>query len=267
MAKEEKLKDIYAVINNKGGVAKTTTCQNLSAALLRENKSLKILLVDLDPQGNLSMLLGWNPQENGGRTVYDSLVSASGLPVYKSESGLYYVPSSPLLQHVDVALYQQMNSKTVLTECFSKNADNQTADKITAFDDFFDYIIIDCPPALGEVTYNAMTLASRIIVPCTLEGLSAAGINNILTVVEKVKYINKDIVSTKLLPVIVDEHPNVSRNFLEYFRNNYDVYKTSIRRCIKITEAQTQLKDIYHYKPYCTTAIDYMELAKEILDA
>lgn len=262
----EKLIDIFAVVNNKGGVAKTTTCQNLAAAMLRKNKKLKILLVDLDPQGNLSMLLGWNPEQNNGRTVYDSLLSASSLPVYKSESGLYYVPSSPLLQHVDVALYQQMNSKTVLTKCFGKEPDNQTEDKFSAFDEFFDYIIIDCPPALGEVTYNAMALASRIIVPCTLEGLSAAGITNILAVAENVKQINPDIISTTLLPVIVDKHPNVSRDFLDFFKKNYDIYKTTIRRCIKITEAQMRLKDIFQYSPYCSTAIDYEDLAEEIFN-
>lgn len=263
----EKLIDIFAVVNNKGGVAKTTTCQNLAAAMLRKNKKLKILLIDLDPQGNLSMLLGWNPEKNNGRTVYDSLLSASSLPVYKSESGLYYVPSSPLLQYVDTALYHHINSKTVLTKCFGKEPDNKTKDKFTAFDEFFDYIIIDCPPAISEVTYNAMALASRIIVPCTLEGLSAAGINNILDVVEDIKKENYcDIISTTLLPVIVDKHPNVSRNFLDYFSKNYDIYKTIIRRCIKITEAQMRLEDIFQYSPNCSTAIDYESLAVEILN-
>ena len=258
-----RIKEVYAVVNNKGGVAKTTTCQNLAAAMLRKDKHLNILLIDLDPQSNLSMLLGWQQK---GRTIYDALISASQVPVYKSSNGLYYSPSSPLLQHVDIALFQQMNSKMVLASCLANEIDNQTGEELTSFEDSFDYIIIDCPPALSEITYNAMAIATELIVPCTLEGLSAAGITNILAVYHKVKQINTDLKYCRLLSVMVDEHPTVSRNFLKYFRENYDTFKTTIRRCIKITEAQTQLKDIYQYKPYCTTAIDYEALAAEILN-
>ena len=259
-----RLKEVYAVVNNKGGVAKTTTCQNLAAAMLRKDKHLNILLIDLDPQANLSMLLGW--QQNG-RTIYDALVSVSKVPVYKSSNGLYYSPSSPLLQNVDIALFRQMNSKKVLAKCLANEIDNQTGEKLTSFEESFDYIIVDCPPALGEVTYNAMAIASELIVPCTLEGLSAAGIKNILDVAEETtKELNDDLQRSRLLAVMVDEHPTVSRNFLKYFREQYDMFATTIRRCVKITEAQTNLQDIYQYKSTCTTALDYESLATEILN-
>lgn len=271
MSKNHELKEVTAVVNNKGGVGKTTTVQSLAAALNNRRKHDRVLVIDLDPQGNLSTLCGWN---DDGRTVYDAFNEyqpdngRGSLPVYKSETGIYYSPASPLLQDADIVLSHQLQPSQVLSAMFGLPVDDHTDDNLTYVNDSFEYILIDCPPALSRTTFNAMAAADGLLVPVQMEGLSVAGLGSILVQMTRVqKGINRDLRLKGILPVMVDLRANITKGYLQsYLPGIYDdsMTKTYIRRCIKITEAQARKLDIYQYAPKCTAAEDYSSLAKEL---
>jgi len=265
---KKRLKEIIAVVNNKGGVAKTTTVQSLAAGILRSDPHLKILVVDLDPQANLSMLCGFNAEkQENARTVYDALRKAASIPVYKTEKGIYYSPSSPELQTVDADLFRQMQPKKVLGACFAVPVDDHTGDGLGLIIDSFDYVFIDCPPALSEVTYNAMAIASGLLIPVQAEGLSISGLGSIITEMGRVQHdLNPGLELRGVLPVMLDARPKIVKGFIDYLQKAYagHICNTMIRRCIKINEAQTQLQDIFSWSPYCSAALDYEKLIKEL---
>ena len=229
---EDKLKMILAIVNNKGGVGKTTTVQNLAAGMLRKDRKLRILEIDLDPQCNLTLL---NHAPEGCATVFDSMIACKGLPIYKSEIGVYYVPGSAKMQDVDPFLQNTGAPRQVLGACLNSDCIDFTGEGIGNPIDYFDYIFIDCPPALSQSTFNAMVVASHLLVPVQMEGLSVNGLAAVLSA-------------------------------MEYLRENYGdkVLSHGIRRCVKVNESQTEMKDLYHYAPYCTAAIDYEMVINEL---
>lgn len=267
------LREVVAVVNNKGGVGKTTTVQSVAAALLLSHKSLRVLVIDMDPQCNLSQLMGWFPQD-GQPTVYDALEKYRPeddekplLPIYKSESGIYYSPSSPLLQQADVLFTRQMQPSMVLASIFGHPLDDHTGESLQYVNDDFDYILIDCPPAMSYTTFNAMAVATGVLVPVQMEGLSVSGLGDILVQVKRMqKSINPSLAIKGILPVMVDMRGNITKGYLDFLPTHYegDVCKTFIHRCLKINEAQSNLKDIYQYAPKCTAAQDYATLTREL---
>ena len=271
---EHELKEIISVTNFKGGVGKTTTVQSLAACLLRLKKHLRVLVVDMDPQCNLSMLLGWNAELKAHegtamRTVYDAMRDGSSLPVYKTARGIYYVPGSPNMQSIDPELYRQMQPKMVLAKCFNKLIDDHSGDGLKAMVDSFDYIFLDCPPALSESTYNALAVASGLLIPVQMEGLSVSGLGAIISEANKVKEdLNPSLEIRGLLPVMVDARPNIVRQAMGYLESEFQdkLLKTSIRRSVKMNEAQTSLKDIFEYAPYSTCAMDYEKVTKDLFE-
>ena len=264
---ENKLKMILAIVNNKGGVGKTTTVQNLAAGMLRKDKKLRILEIDLDPQCNLTLL---NHAPEGCATVFDSMIACKGLPIYKSEIGVYYVPGSAKMQDVDPFLQNTGAPRQVLGACLNSNCMDFTGEGIGNPIDYFDYIFIDCPPALSQSTFNAMVVASHLLVPVQMEGLSVNGLAAVLSAMEEVKNgrfaLNRELELLGLLPVMLDERPRIVRSAMEYLRENYGdkVLSHGIRRCVKVNESQTEMKDLYHYAPYCTAAIDYEMVINEL---
>ena len=250
MSNSTRLKEVLAIVNNKGGVGKTTTVQSLAAALVRQHHNYRILVVDLDPQGHLSLLHGWNPQEHqNDRTVYDALRRGQALPIYKStREGVYLSPSSPELQEVEPV-------------------DDHTGEGFTTIIESFDYVFIDCAPALSQSTYNAMGVATGLLVPVQMEGLSVNGLGNIIVAMREVQSeLNPNLELRGLLPTMVDARPRIVRDFIDYLKKSYgdNVCETLIHRSVKMNEAQTMLKDIYDYKPYSPTGIDYEALCKEL---
>ncbi len=180
-----KLKEVLAFINNKGGVGKTTSVQNTAAGLLRANRKFRVLCIDLDPQGNLSSLLGWHDhcKEVGeARTIDVALRNADhsteGLPIYKAEDRLFYCPAARELSEIDPDLHRQMSSKMVLSDLFGTEvAYMEDGDEIKGYiEDNFDYVLIDCAPALSELTYNALGASTGVIIPVQLGALSVDGI-------------------------------------------------------------------------------------------
>ena len=272
MEKNHELLEVISVTNFKGGVGKTTSVQSIAACLLRLYPKFRILVVDLDPQCNLSMLLGWNEYvsehtETPLRTIYDAMRDGSNLPIYKTPRGLYFVPGSPQMQSIDSELYRQMQSKMVLAKCFNKSIDDNTGDGLDKIINSFDYVFIDCPPALSESTYNALAVASGLLIPVQMEGLSVSGLGAIINEANRVKEdLNSNLEIRGLLQVMVDARPNIVRQAMFFLQSEYKelLLKTTIRRSVKMNEAQTSLKDIFEYAPYSTVAIDYENVVKEL---
>lgn len=275
-------KEVLAFANNKGGVAKTTTVQNVAAGLLKRDPGLRILCIDLDPQGNLSSLLGWRKHMkdfNGNYyTVADALRDGdrNHLPVYRNEQGIFYVPASPQLSDIDTDLYRQMQSKLVLQSLMGNefhymehlwlNADPLDGDYV---EDVFDYVLIDCAPALSELTYNALAAASGVIVPVQLGSLSVDGIGRMIDAYKAVKKkLNHDLKMRGMLIVMADERTNLARETIEFLRDEHQAYmfKTRIRQCVKVGESQFKHQDIFSWAPDCTAAQDYDDFITELLE-
>ena len=308
---ETRLKEVFAFVNNKGGVAKTTSVQNVAAGMLRKNPALRILVIDLDPQCNLSSLMNWSSYQED-ITVYDSLIAADADPlpdlhVYQSEPGLYFLPASPKLADIERALNTQMQPKLALSTILgsplhlhsntqgatTQGATTQEATVLGDFvaepplasvpapldsvpepplplypEDFFDYILIDCPPALSILTFNALAAATAILIPVELGALSVDGIGNMLDAYTAVKRrINKDLVMRGLFIVKSDERPRVARETIDILKNTWGAHllNARVRQCVKIQESQWHHLDIFKHAPECNAAKDYAALVNELM--
>ena len=284
---ETRLKEVFAFVNNKGGVAKTTSVQNVAAGMLRKNPALRILVIDLDPQCNLSSLMNWSSY-NKTTTVYDSLIAADADPlpdlhVYQSEPGLYFLPASPQLADIERALNAQMQPKLALSTILGSplnlhQGSSQEATVLGSFaaepshpiypEDYFDYILIDCPPALSILTFNALAAATSILIPVELGALSVDGIGNMLDAYTAVKRrINKDLVMRGLFIVKSDERPRVARETIDILKNTWGAHllNARVRQCVKIQESQWHHLDIFKHAPECNAAKDYAALVDELM--
>ena len=291
---ETRLKEVLAVMNHKGGTAKTTTVQSLAAAIVRQDRNARVAVIDLDPQWHLSKLFGW--QQGRGRTVYEALRDQSGLPFYQApekknginqpitdDKGIWLCPGSPMLQDVDADLTRQLQPLMALRKCFFNGI--STNDKIDGvlYDGngpivpvVFDYVLIDCPPALSKSTYNAMAVANGLLVPTSLEGLSVSGLGPILVEMGKVKQeLNPQLELTGVLPVKTDLRSKIARDILEDLRVKFGdrllLYQwnksrktplSGIPNEAKMNEAQTKKLNIYDWQPYSTAGMAYEQLAK-----
>ncbi len=270
----ERLKEVLAFVNNKGGVAKTTTVQNTAAGILRSHPEYRILCVDLDPQGNLSSLLGWNDKQKQfavSETVYNAMLDGynNRLPVYKSKAGLYYGPSSPALARIEPDLFRQMNPKLVLNQLLGnglKFMDEDNAANGSVIEEF-DYVLIDCAPALSELTFNALGSATGVIIPMGLDALSVSGLPPMLKAVSMVKaQLNHGLVLKGVLVTKANERTNLAKSILECIREeDYGHLYPRIRECVKIKESQAMYQDIFDYAPDCTAAADYADFVNELL--
>lgn len=272
----ERLKEVLAFVNNKGGVGKTTSVQSVAAGILRLDKNAKVLCIDLDPQGNLSFLMGWEQVKSENptnATIAEALRDGSGnsLPVYKKSNRWYYVPASPMLGNIEPDLHRQMQSKLVLCQLFANEFADMSGDFAESsrwISETFDYVLIDCAPSLSELTYNALGAATGVVIPVQLEGLSVSGIGKILKACKDVhKMLNQELEVRGLLLAMADERTNMTKEMVTYLRDTYDeiVFETRVRRCVKVAEAQLQLRDIFDYAPYCTAGIDYENFVKELI--
>ena len=295
---ETRLKEVFAFVNNKGGVAKTTSVQNVAAGMLRKNPALRILVIDLDPQCNLSSLMNWSSYQED-ITVYDSLIAADADPlpslhVYQSEPGLYFLPASPKLADIERALNTQMQPKLALSTILGSplhlhsNTQESTTQGATVLgdsvaeplasvaepplplypEDYFDYILIDCPPALSILTFNALAAATAILIPVELGALSVDGIGNMLDAYTAVKRrINKDLVMRGLFIVKSDERPRVARETIDILKSTWGAHllNARVRQCVKIQESQWHHLDIFKHAPECNAAKDYAALVNELM--
>lgn len=285
---ENRLKEILAFVNHKGGVGKTTSVQNLSTGLRRYGKGYfgknalgkerqpRILLIDLDPQASLSYLFGWSETLNVGKpTMYDALIQQSQIPVYQVRDGIYLAPASNHLNSIDPFLNQKAVPRKVLYKLFAKPLmemqGTELSDEGTLnVSEAFDYVLIDCPPALSLLTYNALTAASSVVLPVQLEALATKGIMEIINAIKETREDLNDMLDIRgLLMVMSNDQTRATKQFKEYLGEKFDEYMfdSYTRRDTKMVEAQAMRQDIFTFAPYSRVGQDYERFTKEILES
>lgn len=248
---------IIAVANQKGGVGKTTTTVNLGASLAYNGK--KVLLIDMDAQGNATSGLGIRKGEVD-RDIYDVLINEEPLKdvvLPSSRDNLSIVPATIQLAGAEVELTSLMARETRLKSAV------ETVEKE------YDYILIDCPPSLGHLTINAFTASNSVLIPVQCEYYALEGLSQLLNTVRLVqKHFNKSLRVEGVLLTMLDARTNlgfeVVNEVKKYFREK--VYKTIIPRNIRLSEAPSYGLSIIDYDLKSKGADVYQELAKEVMD-
>lgn len=245
-----------AIINQKGGVGKSTTAVNLSAALAE--KGMKVLLVDFDPQGNSTSGLGIEKEELE-QCVYDALihdVQASELILETETSGVYVIPATIQLAGAEIELVSAMARETRLKELIRPVAE------------YFDFIFIDCPPSLGLLTINALAAADSVLIPIQCEYYALEGVTKLLESMKMVKErINRNLEVYGVLMTMYDSRTSLANQVVEEVRNYFgeDVFQTLIPRTVKISEAPSFGMPVTTYAPQNKGAEAYFELADEVI--
>lgn len=236
-----------SIVNHKGGVGKTTSVSSLGVAL--SDLGRRVLLVDLDPQCNLTDSLS---VPGSGRTIYDSLREGKDLPQVQIRERLWICPSSLDLVSMDLELSGVRGREYRLRDLLSPLE--------------YDYILLDCPPSLGLLTINALTASGEVFVPLTPEALPAKGLGTLLDIIRRTREgLNPDL---RLGGIIITRYQRrkINRIVEESLRETFGdlVFQTKIRDNVDISEAPLQGKDIYSYSPRSIGASDYRDLALEI---
>lgn len=243
-------KGIIAVINHKGGVGKTTTTLNLGKALALCGK--KTLIIDIDPQANLSQSIG---VEEPDRHVYQAMLDGTPLPIINLAPNFDLIPTDLDLSEAELKLQNDVNGYFKL-----RNALKEAKEK-------YDFILIDCPPSLGILTTNALIAATHILIVVQSEYLAVKGLQTILKLVDSVREnLNPTLEVVGML--ITQINKTIFRqNIAETLRNIYQgkVFQTAIRQNISLAEASSVGQDIFTYNNKSAGAEDYMSLAKEML--
>ena len=245
---------VIALANQKGGVAKTTTTLNLGVALVE--KGLRVLCIDLDPQGNLTMSQGMNP-DTIERSMFDVLVHRLPITEVIAEREVDIAVASIDLAGADMALSSQIGRERALQKA------------VDPIKDSYDYILIDTPPSLGLLTINAFVAATGVIVPVQTEYLSLRGLVQLENTLQMVRdNLNPDVEIVGILPTMYDKRVTHSREADEILRENFGklVYNTRIRKTIRYAEAPVKGESIIAYEPEGEAAALYRDLAKEVLN-
>ncbi len=251
---------IIAIANQKGGVGKTTTAINLSACLAEAGK--KVLVIDLDPQGNTTSGFGLDKESiaDSEKTVYElmlnqcsireSIVNVENIPT------LQIIPSSVNLAGAEIELIGEMEREYIL-----KNA-------VDYIRDDYDYIMIDCPPSLNMLTVNAMTTADSILVPIQCEYYALEGIAQLIRTIELVhERLNDKLVIDGVVFTMYDARTKLSAEVIDTVKENLQakIYNTIIPRNVRLAEAPSHGLPIHLYDGKSTGAESYRNLAKEVL--
>ena len=253
---------VISLVNQKGGVGKTTTSINLSASLALEGK--KVLLVDLDPQGNATTGVGFNKGDIE-KSIYDIFNGTCKINevILKSKfKNLDLLPSSLQLAGIDIELIEKGKEDP----SFQRSA--QLLNAINECKGEYDFIIIDCPPTLGLITTNALVASDSVIIPVQCEFYALEGITQLLNAIMLTKKrLNPNLKLEGVLLTMFDSRANLSIEVIEEIRSYFKekVYTTIIPRLIRLAEAPSHGKPIVAYDPKSKGSIAYINLAKEVI--
>ena len=248
---------IIAIANQKGGVGKTTTSINLTASLAAKGK--KVLLIDIDPQGNATSGFGLDKNELEN-TIYELILGECSIQdciVKNVIKNVSILPSNVNLAAAEIELIGVENKEYILKK------------EVEWIHDQFDFILIDCPPSLSMLTVNAMTTANSVLVPIQCEYYALEGLSQLIHTVNLVKErLNPNLVMEGILFTMYDSRTNLSMQVVENVKNHVtqNIYKTVIPRNIRLAEAPSYGMPINVYDPKSTGAESYMSLADEVIN-
>lgn len=248
---------IIAFANQKGGVGKTTSAINIAAAL--GILGYKVLLVDLDPQGNATSGVGI-AKKNLKSTVFDMLTteaSASSVIIKTQFDNLWVVPTQTTLARAEYILGETEEGEYVLKK------------KLGEVKEQFDYVIIDCPPSLGMLTVNAATASDGIIIPMQCEFFALEGLSQLMFTVSRIKsHYNKSLNVTGILITMHNNRLILSAQVLSELRKHYadKLFETTISRNVKVSEAPGFGLPVYYHGKHSKGAIEYLNVAKELVE-
>ncbi|MEL7566028.1 MAG: AAA family ATPase [Dehalobacterium sp.] len=247
---------IIAIANQKGGVAKTTTAVNVAACMAMEGK--KVLLIDIDPQGNASSGLGINRQETE-YCIYDVIINGVSIEAvtYDTElENLKLVPATIQLAGAEIELVSAISRESKLKKAL-KTISAQ-----------YEYILIDCPPSLGLLTLNALTAADSLLIPIQCEYYALEGLGQLINTYELVKkHLNPHLEIEGVLLTMFDARTNLAIQVVDEVKNHFKgkVFATIIPRNVRLSEAPSHGKPVSLYDPKSRGAEVYYELAKEVI--
>ena len=254
---------VIAVVNQKGGTAKTTTVENLGIGLAREGK--KVLLVDTDPQGSLTISLGYPRPDELEVTLFDLLNKTinedsvtAGEGILHQAEGIDLIPANISLAGLEVALVNTMNRERIL---------KQFLEPVKAK---YDYVLLDCMPSLGMLNVNALAAADAALVPVQANYLSAKGLEQLLQTINKVKrQINPKLRIEGILLTMVDGRTNYGREISSLIRDTYGghikIFNSEIPRSVRAAEISAEGKSIFLHDPKGKVAEAYQNLTKEVM--
>lgn len=243
---------VIAICNHKGGTGKTTTTINLGCALSKAGK--RIMLIDLDPQGNLSYSLGIPEQVPELSSVLTGENELKDIIIQKE--GMHVVPSNMNLSDIEFSLQSCKDREYILKNIFMPVIKD------------FDYILIDCPPSRSLLTVNALNFAGKVISPVLPDVLSIQGLKHIERTVYQIKSVlNEKLDFIGILVVNVDERKRLTQQIMNFIKDNFEltVFNNFIRTDVKLAEAPSHGKSVIAYAPGSKSARDYMDVANELL--
>jgi len=245
---------IIAFINQKGGVGKSTSVFNIGAALNAMGK--KVLLIDCDPQHGLTTS-AWLEFADHERSLYGVFKGMPMRDVWVNREGLYIVPSTVALAGIEIELASMKRGRDFMLQESLANIDE------------FDFILLDCPPSLGIITVNALTVATEVIIPVQPEYLSLLGMKHLMDTIESVKKrVNETLKISGVIFTRFDPRKLLNQEVMENIKKHFPdkVFSTYIRENIALAEAPAHSKTIFEYSPKSNGAQDYENLTKEIVE-